>query len=75
MSNQTNVRRGELRADFSYNDVDRDGNISFAEFVRLLEQLDAGVSSDEARIGFDEIDKDHNGKIDFEEFSAWWEER
>jgi len=74
MPNPTNTSRAELRADFSYNDGDRDGFISFEEFVKLLDHLDAGVSGEEAHIGFAEVDTDRNGLIDFAEFVVWWEE-
>lgn len=75
MSGPTNTSRAELRADFSYNDSDRDGYISFGEFTKLLNHLDAGVSDEEAHIGFAEVDTDRNGLIDFAEFVAWWEEQ
>lgn len=74
MSNRANTSRAELRADFSYNDGDHDGYISFAEFVKLLDHLDAGVDDEEAHIGFAAIDADGNGLIDFAEFVVWWEE-
>lgn len=65
----------ELREAFEYNDVDQDGRIQFAEFLEMLDQLDAGVRSPEARIGFDSIDINKDGSINFDEFVAWWRER
>jgi calcium-binding protein CML len=65
----------ELRESFRYNDADKDGLIEFAEFLEMLEQLEAETSADEARIGFDEIDTDGNGAINFSEFVDWWRGR
>jgi Ca2+-binding EF-hand superfamily protein len=62
----------ELRESFRYNDFDEDGRIEFGEFLQMLEELEAGVSADEARIGFDDVDTDRDGAIRFEEFLAWW---
>jgi Ca2+-binding EF-hand superfamily protein len=62
----------ELRETFDFNDTDRDGALSFDEFVRMMMDLDPVMTSDEARIGFDEVDADHNGAISFGEFVAWW---
>ncbi|MFO7277982.1 MAG: EF-hand domain-containing protein [Pseudomonadota bacterium] len=63
-----------LREDFNFNDANRDGKITFGEFVRLMSALEAGLTAEECRIGFDEIDTDNDGAIDFEEFAAWWRE-
>jgi calcium-binding protein CML len=65
----------ELRESFNYNDPNADGKIDFDEFRRMLDDLGAGVSADEARIGFDEIDTDDDGAIGFDEFISWWSER
>lgn len=65
----------ELRESFNYNDPNADGKIDFDEFRRMLDDLEAGVSAEEARIGFDEIDTDGDRAIGFEEFIAWWGER
>lgn len=65
----------ELKESFRYNDRNADGRIGFAEFLEMLEQLEAGIEEEEARIGFDEVDTDDDGSIDFEEFAAWWEEQ
>jgi Ca2+-binding EF-hand superfamily protein len=62
----------ELREDFAFSDADANGRIDFHEFVGLLEDLEAGMSDTEARIGFAEIDEDGDGAIEFEEFVAWW---
>lgn len=65
----------ELRESFTYNDPNGDGKIDFREFRNMLNDLEAGVSADEARIGFEEIDTDNDGAIEFEEFIDWWSER
>ena len=65
----------ELRADFRAVDADVDGCIDFAEFSRLMENLEAEMSAHDLRIGFGEIDTNHDGRIDLHEFVAWWTER
>ncbi|HLT92709.1 MAG TPA: EF-hand domain-containing protein [Woeseiaceae bacterium] len=65
----------ELRETFNYNDPNGDGKIDYDEFRRMLDDLNAGVSEEEARIGFDEIDSDDDGAIQFDEFIDWWSER
>lgn len=65
----------ELRESFNYNDPNGDGKIDFGEFRQMLDDLEAGVSAEEARIGFDEIDIDNDGVIEFDEFIAWWGDR
>lgn len=62
----------DLRETFRYNDVDDDGRIGFEEFLQMLDQLEAGASRQEARIGFEEIDADGDGSISFNEFAGWW---
>jgi Ca2+-binding EF-hand superfamily protein len=62
----------ELRETFDHFDADDNGTIEYGEFVSLLDALDAGLSTAEARIGFDEIDADDDHHIDFDEFLAWW---
>lgn len=64
----------ELKEDFLYADADKDGRIDFAEFKGLLEELEAGMSTEELRTGFREIDTDHDGRIDLREFVVWWSE-
>jgi calmodulin len=66
--------RREVQAHFVHADADNDRHINFTEFCRVLEDLEAGTSREEARIGFGEIDVDGNGLIDFDEFFAWWQE-
>ena len=39
------LSRAELRENFDYNDSNHDGRIDFAEFVALLEALEAGMST------------------------------
>lgn len=64
----------ELEQTFDYNDADKDGRIEFHEFVNMLRDLEARVSTEEARIGFREIDSDDDGVIDIDEFVDWWQE-
>jgi Ca2+-binding EF-hand superfamily protein len=61
----------ELREDFAGSDTDGDGRIDFPEFSGLMENLGAGMSSSDLRIGFDEIDADRDGRISLSEFVAW----
>ncbi len=68
----TEQQLAELREDFAFSDADGNGRIDFQEFVDLLENLEAGMSGEEARIGFAEIDADGDGAIEFDEFAAWW---
>ncbi|WP_405234426.1 EF-hand domain-containing protein [Lentisalinibacter salinarum] len=65
----------ELRESFDYNDRDGDGRIEFDEFVKMLEELEAGATEEEARIGFREIDTRQDGSIAFDEFVDWWLQR
>jgi Ca2+-binding EF-hand superfamily protein len=62
----------ELRAHFKFCDRDGDQRLSYEEFVELLENLDAGMSDEEMRLGFGLIDLDHNGSVSFQEFQHWW---
>ncbi len=64
----------ELREAFDYNDRDGDGMIEPDEFVAMLDELDAGMSTTDAKIGFQDIDTNDDGLIDFGEFVAWWTE-
>jgi len=64
-------RINELREAFVQADGDWNGRIGFTEFLRLLEDLDSGISRDEARLGFAALDTDRDGAIEFEEFVAW----
>jgi calmodulin len=67
--------RARLREDFKAHDANKDGKISFGEFVRLMSGLEAGLTTEELRIGFDEIDTDDDGAIEFDEFAAWWTDK
>jgi len=62
----------ELRETFDYNDRDGDGRIEMAEFVAMLDELDAGMSPHDMEIGFQDIDTNDDQLVDFDEFVAWW---
>lgn len=62
----------ELEDSFRYNDANNDGRIDFTEFVNMLDALEAGMKTDEARVGFEEIDTDKDGSIELDEFIDWW---
>jgi len=64
----------ELRETFDYNDRDEDGTIELDEFIDMLDELEANMSDDEAKVGFQDIDTNDDGLIDFKEFIAWWTE-
>lgn len=64
----------ELREHFESCDTDHDQRINFSEFRGLLENLEAGMSEEELRLGFGLIDLDGNGYISFDEFRRWWSE-
>ena len=64
----------ELRETFDYNDRDEDGTIELDEFIDMLDELEANMSDDEAKVGFQDIDTNDDGLIDFKEFVAWWTE-
>lgn len=61
----------ELREDFAEVDDDQDGQIDFAEFSNLMENLEAGMSRTDLHIGFGEIDADGDGRISLAEFVGW----
>ena len=65
----------DLRESFDYNDADRDGKIDLEEFKSMLDELDAEIDDDEARVGFAAIDSDRDGAIEFDEFVDWWNDR
>jgi Ca2+-binding EF-hand superfamily protein len=67
--------RTRLREDFDFNDANKDGKITFGEFVRFMQTLDPEISAEECKIGFEEIDSSRDGSIGFDEFVAWWTER
>ena len=67
-------RATEMLEYFDQCDADHDGVIDYQEFVALLHNLHAEMSSKDLKIGFREIDSDNDGAIDFEEFNAWWAE-
>lgn len=70
----TDDQLDDLREAFDYNDRDADGRIQKDEFVAMLDELDAGMTTREMEIGFQDIDKNDDQLIDFDEFVAWWTE-
>ena len=65
----------ELEENFQYNDLDDDGSIGFDEFLNMLNNMEAQMSPDEARIGFQSIDTNGDGVIELDEFIEWWRSR
>jgi calmodulin len=65
----------ELRETFQYNDSDDDGRVDFTEFMSMLNELEADVGLEEARLGFLAIDADKDGAIELDEFVEWWSSR
>jgi len=53
-------------------DKDGDGNISWLEFLKLMQEIEASVprKDDEYKQAFDMADTDKNGKIDKDELKA-----
>ncbi len=70
--NMSSPQQQELREHFAFCDTDQDHRVNYAEFVELLENLEAGMSEEELRLGFSLIDLDGNGYISFDEFQRWW---
>lgn len=68
----TDEQLDELREAFDYNDRDGDGMIQLDEFADMLDELEAGMSEADVRVGFQDIDTNDDGLIDFPEFVAWW---
>ena len=64
----------ELKESFEYNDSNDDGKIDFAEFLSMLNDLEADISEAEARIGFRTIDTNRDAVIELDEFVTWWSE-
>ena len=73
-SQPTEEQLEELRDTFDYNDRDEDGRIELDEFTNMLDELEADMSEQEAKVGFQDIDTNDDGLVDFEEFVAWWTE-
>ncbi|HEY6643025.1 EF-hand domain-containing protein [Povalibacter sp.] len=59
------------RADFDFNDRDRDHQLTPEEFIRFMADLDPEMSKEECLIGFHEIDTNEDGVITLDEFRAW----
>jgi Ca2+-binding EF-hand superfamily protein len=65
VSIKPNTDDSSLHDAFRRYDQNGDGEISFDEFVALLEDLGDGLSDAERRLAFDATDHDDNGSIDF----------
>ena len=63
---------GRLRESFDFNDLNKDGRLTFGEFLRFMRDADENITAEECQIGFDEIDVNRDGAIGFDEFFAWW---
>jgi len=68
-------RRSRLREDFDFNDLNRDGQLTLAEFLSFMRNTDADMTAEECQTAFDEIDTNSDGLIDFARFLTWWNER
>jgi acetyl-CoA synthetase len=68
----TETQRDELREAFFYVDGNRDGQIVYEEFSKLLTSLRANVGEAQCRDGFLAIDANRDGSIAFDEFAAWY---
>ncbi|MDP4651966.1 MAG: EF-hand domain-containing protein [Haliea sp.] len=69
------VSEQELRENFDHFDSNGDGKIELAEFVALLEGLDALAVGEDPKIGFQAIDSDGSGVVEFDEFATWFQGR
>jgi hypothetical protein len=63
--------RDEVEEMFDRIDENGDRSISFAEYARLMREMDHDKPDTELRAGFDVIDTDRDGRVSFEEFQAW----
>ena len=63
---------GELRRQFDTFDVDGNGEISYEEFVSLLEAIGPRPTEEEAQLAFTVIDVENDGAVRFAEFVKWW---
>lgn len=71
----SSVSDQELRDNFDHFDSNGDGKLELAEFVALLEALDAVAAGEDPAIGFRAIDSDGSGIVEFDEFVAWFQDR
>lgn len=72
MSDISDERRNELKIFFDSFDKNHNEFLEFTEFVKLVENLGAKISTDDLRTGFNKVDVDNNGLISFDEFVDWW---
>jgi hypothetical protein len=63
--------RDEVEEMFDRIDENGDRSISFAEYARLMREMNHDKHDAELRAGFDVIDTDRDGRVSFEEFQAW----
>jgi Ca2+-binding EF-hand superfamily protein len=64
-----------LRMAFDRHDLNRDGQLTLGEFIRLTRWLDATINIEQCEKVFELMDEDSCGKVDFRRFAAWWTHR
>jgi hypothetical protein len=68
---QASCVQDEIEEMFARIDEDGDRSISFAEYARLMREMDRASPDAALRGGFDAIDTDRDGRVSFDEFRAW----
>jgi Ca2+-binding EF-hand superfamily protein len=68
----TRYRIEEIEELFEQNDTDGNGDIDFAEFTALMDDLDPQMPHAALEIGFRDIDTNKDARINFDEFLVWW---
>jgi Ca2+-binding EF-hand superfamily protein len=61
----------EMAEMFDRIDADGDRSISFAEFSRLMRNIDHSRSNEDLRKDFRLIDLDQDDQVSFDEFCTW----
>ena len=72
MGNLDEEKIEEIKEIYNHFDADRNGQIDFEEFTRLIDALEGDMPTADLKTGFGIIDSDHNKSIDFDEFIEWW---
>ncbi len=62
----------ELRRQFDSFDADKNGQISYEEFVNLLGAIGHDHTREEAILAFSVIDSNEDDFVSFAEFVNWW---